>query len=97
MLLKQTAQEITKYDIFRVAAIDQFFTEMYGYYDDTTQLLGIIIYDKTDHDYAYLILKRQQPDHKYRTYKIKTSYKTPEKAEKDLLEEMKHKSQAITN
>ena len=66
-------------------------TEMYGLFDEDSDLLGIVLQDKHDCDFSFVVLTRRgQPQGQYAAIDLGVSYQRSELAESALKTAMEH-------
>lgn len=83
MITKISEDEFYEYNVIREPLVDLFATEKSWYKDDEDSVLGLVLMDKTDKDWGYVILGRNEND-EYRAIKTMVSYDTKEEAQEIL-------------
>ena len=77
--------------------IEGLYTELYGLFDEESDLLGIVLQDNQDLDFSFVLLTRKgHPKGLYCTIDLGTSYAKPELAESALRESMDQHRRAGT-
>ena len=77
--------------------IEGLFTELYGLFDEESDLLGIVLQDNHDRDFSFVLLTRKgHPEGLYCAIDLGTSYGMAELAESDLRESMDQHRRAGT-
>jgi HJR/Mrr/RecB family endonuclease len=83
MINELTENDFDKFDIDKNPIVSFFATEQKWFSNDDDSLLGIILLDKTDSDWNYVILSKDE-DQRYRAIETKVSFASIEKAEESL-------------
>ena len=89
-MLKLTVEELASYPVARISGeqSNALNVEVGGLYDEKTDILGLIVLDKYDRDYGYIVLKKdankEEYPGKYAAVDMQASFSTYEIAEEAL-------------
>lgn len=67
---------------------DVIYDEKEWYADEARTVLGVLIWDRIDQDWAYVVLRRD-PEGVFRAEDLEHSFSNPEAARSELLEKMR--------
>jgi len=88
-IMKLSQEEVERLDIAREPMIlNSFAEEIKWFADNQLKLLGVLLHDKIDDDYAYVILTKYDNETEYRAYSTKVSIEKIHTAERELINEM---------